>query len=125
MCLLCAIAFTLPGCGRLQPMAVPSFDIPVSSPSKVQEAIRTALQARGWAITKVTPGRIDASYRKTGGATANIAVKYSGPHITIEHVDSTGLEYSNTEFGTSIHRTYNNWMVKLQQDIQVAAGGML
>lgn len=118
------LVFTLfCGCSQVQPMSIPSFDVPVSSKPKVEQVIRTALTNRSWAITSVRPGRIEASYRKVGGATARIAVEYAGSRITVRHLDSTGLDYS--EYGPSIHRTYNNWMANLEREILVVAGGML
>jgi hypothetical protein len=110
-------------CNRVQPLVTPEFDLPLSSQARVQEAVRTALTNRGWAITDARRGRFEATYRRAGGATARIAVEYSGAHVTIKHLESTGLEYN--EYGPTIHKTYNNWMANLQHEIEVAAGAAM
>lgn len=107
------------GCNKTRPLLIPSFEAQSSNSSVISKAIRVSLLKRGWSILSDKPGRIEATYRKGGEAAANIAVTYKGKQVKIEHLSSTNLLYGQDQAGTPvIHRTYNNWMIYLERDIQ-------
>jgi len=80
---------------------------------KVEKAILTAAQKRGWSTRVVKDGLIEASILvRTHQAT--IQIPYSSTNYSIIYVDSSNLSYD----GTNIHKNYNNWIVKLSRSIQ-------
>ena len=84
---------------------------------QVEKAIISGTQRRGWSPQIVAPGHIEASISvRSHRATVNIY--YNEKNYSILYKDSYNLDYRNG----SIHRNYNNWIVKLSRTIQNELG---
>ncbi|WP_372880609.1 hypothetical protein [Psychromonas sp.] len=83
----------------------------------VQKAILTAAAKRGWSPRLVQPGLIEASISvRTHSAT--VEIPFSEGAYSINYKKSENLDYN----GSSIHRNYNNWVIKLSRSIQSELG---
>ncbi len=79
----------------------------------VEKAILTAAVDRGWSPKVVQPGLIEASiFVRNHEATVDIP--YNANKYSIHYKSSQNLNYN----GSSIHRNYNNWVLKLSRQIQ-------
>jgi hypothetical protein len=110
------------GCSKTAPMVTPKFQVPVSDTKRIHEVVKTALINRRWVILKNEPNAIEASYTRGNQYVAHIRVSHVGRQITISHVDSHDMLYSQGSAGPVIHRWYNTWVQNLERDIQVAIG---
>lgn len=76
------------------------------------EQIRTAAAGLGWATDQRGPGLMRAVLNlRTHQAVVDIT--YDPQRFLISYVSSSNLDYD----GTSIHRSYNNWVQNLQNAI--------
>ncbi len=123
--ILAVMAVILPGCTRLQPVVTPTLQVQASNQRTIHEAIQRALLQRRWIILGQTPDSFDATYTRGGTATGKIRVTHRGSTVTIAYLDSANLDYTQESGVPEIHKTYNNWVTNLQQDIQVEVGRTL
>jgi hypothetical protein len=87
------------------------------APDKVKSVILEACKNRGWVAREIAPGLISASLTARSHS-AQIEIPYSGSSYSIIYKNSANLKY-NAEKQT-IHNQYNNWVIYLRQDIDVA-----
>ena len=79
----------------------------------IQTAILTATQARGWVPRLIEPGLIEASISvRTHRAT--IQITHTENTYSIIYKNSSNLNYRSG----SIHKNYNNWILRLSGTIQ-------
>jgi hypothetical protein len=83
----------------------------------VERAILSASQKRGWTSRIVKPGLIEASI-SVRAHRASIEIPYTASNYSINYKSSENLNYDDG----SIHRNYNNWVVKLSRTIQDELG---
>ncbi len=83
----------------------------------VRDAIFSGAKKRGWVPRVVEPGLIvaDISVRSHF---ASVEIRYDETSFSIFYKDSRNLKYNN---GT-IHRNYNNWVLKLSRTIEQELG---
>ncbi len=124
--LIFLLCLALSACTQ-QPLLSPSFNIPMNNPKRVHEVIREALVRRSWVIIKNEPSAFEAEYKRGPQISARIRVQHAGSNVSIRLLDSSGLNYQpvGTGQGPMIHRTYNNWVTKLERDIQMLVGAQL
>lgn len=124
--LLFLLCMGLSACTQ-QPVLSPSFEVPINNPKRVHEVIREALVRRHWIIIKNEPAAFEAEYKRGPEISARIRVKHIGSIVSINLVDSSGLDYqaNGTGQGPMIHKTYNNWVANLERDIQMLVGAQL
>lgn len=84
---------------------------------QVESAILSATRKRGWSPKIIKPGLIEASI-SVRSHRATIEIPYTNSHYSIHYKDSQNLNYDDG----SIHRNYNNWVVKLARTIQDEMG---
>ena len=114
------------GCSRAVDLVEPSFQVHEDSPATVQEAIRLALVGRRWAIQEKLPDGFIAQYNRTPDVWARIKVTHAGHYVTIRYVDSQGLKYKKSRFGSVVvSRWYRTWVLNLERDIQVQVGAKI
>lgn len=90
---------------------------------KIQAVIIDGCAARGWAATLVEDGLISASITVRGKHYARIDIPFSQTDYSILYGDSNNLDYN--EKRQSIHRNYNNWVIKLSGTINQRFGEAL
>ncbi len=121
--LISALALFMLGCTakpvmNLENVAVPTITATTkSSMEDVQQAIISACLKRGWTPKVVSPGLIEASLSNRSH-NATIEIPFSANAYSIHYKASENLNYN----GKTIHRNYNNWVVKLSRSIQVELG---
>ncbi len=102
----------------LEDVQVPSITATTKSSTEVvQQAIIAASLKRGWTPKLVEPGLIEANL-SVRSHSATITIPFSADAYSIHYKDSENLQYN----GKTIHRNYNNWVVKLSRSIQVELG---
>ncbi len=86
---------------------------------EVKQAIITAGTGLGWEMMPQEDGRITGrlDIRKH---VAIVDITYTDEDFSINYVDSTNLKYD----GRLIHRNYNNWIMNLENRIQVTVGAL-
>lgn len=105
-------------CLRAKPILSPEFDTLTSKPAVVEKAIKMSLLGRGWVISSMRPGKVEAKYQRSESV-ANVLITYSGSRVAIKYVSSANLLYGTDEKGQAvIHHNYNNWVTNLEHDIQ-------
>lgn len=82
---------------------------------EVQAVIIDGCAARGWAATLIEDGLISADITVRGKHYARIEIPFSQTDYSIFYADSNNLDYN--EKRQSIHRNYNNWVIKLSGTI--------
>ena len=93
---------------------------PPANTAAMEHAIETALSRRHWTVREKAPGKYTAHLdERSRGAT--VAIVYDATNVRIDYVDSTDLAYENGPDGELIHRSYNNWVKNLSNDIRVFA----
>jgi hypothetical protein len=65
---------------------------------------------------------IEAKYTRGNQHAAHIRVSHIGKQVTISHVDSQDMMYSQGNGSPVIHRWYNTWVTNLERDIQFTIG---
>ena len=115
--LLLISLFVLSCAHKVQPI----YDAEISVPPKAQsedisKAIRSALIARGWTVTKEDQDVIESQIH-VRSHTAAIRIPFNEQSIRIRYVSSDHLLYSQESGTASIHRNYNKWIKLLEQDI--------
>jgi len=80
---------------------------------QISKAIFEAGNLDGWTMAQVRPGKIKATYVKPNYK-AVINILYDQYHYSIDYANSRNLQYD----GKSIHHNYNNWIVKLSDEIR-------
>jgi hypothetical protein len=83
---------------------------------QVEKKIILALSRKGWRIISKKKGLIDAKIN-VRTHTAKIRVLFTKKHYSIHYLDSTNLKYNSNK--KIIHKSYNNWIVYIEQQIQV------
>ncbi len=116
--LLLCVLFAFAGCvhKRLKPLS--PIPLPASmSAQQTADAIKHALDHRGWAVVSEQPNRIRASLSKDGAAiTADILYDRSG--VVIDYVDSQGLDYEKDGSREYIDKGYYRWVKYLRKSIR-------
>jgi hypothetical protein len=82
------------------------------STAQVRSAIIAALQGNGWIVKQDNPGKIVAEILVRSHM-AEVELDYSTTQYSITYKDSDNLLYN----GSTIHRNYNTWIVRLQRQI--------
>ncbi|CAM4314479.1 hypothetical protein [Vibrio neonatus] len=121
--LVVALSFFMAGCVSKPVLNIEQAYVPTSqtgehvSSESVRDAIFRATERRGWTPRVIEPGLImaDISVRSH---TARVKIEYDESEYSIHYVSSQNLNYNN---GT-IHRNYNNWVLKLSRTIQQELG---
>jgi hypothetical protein len=85
---------------------------------QIENAIVRAGQRRGWAMTKVAPGKIRA-VQDTAKRDAIVEIEFNSETFSIQHLETKGLR----ERRGQIHPRYNSWVRSLEADIDRALGG--
>lgn len=80
----------------------------------VKRGIRKSLFIKDWQIREVSPGLIQAQFKKGEKYMIAVDVKYDTKSVGIVYKDSVGLNYSNGE----IHKTYNERIRDLEKMIR-------
>lgn len=106
--------------GRIQPLyTVYKHEIPTSTQildeSKVRDVILQAGINRRWLMEEKKTGLILATHKR-GSHLAVVEIKYTQSTYSIRYANSSNLLYN----GSTIHRTYNNWVKNLELDIEMA-----
>ncbi|WP_222705770.1 hypothetical protein [Salidesulfovibrio onnuriiensis] len=119
MILCCLTLFALAGCKSKPVMNVHDALVPQSSGSHLtmQQVEKTILEAgagRGWVMQVKQPGVILGEITVRGKHHATIKITYNEDNYNIDYVNSRNLDYKNGK----IHRSYNNWITYLDQDIR-------
>lgn len=117
-----SLSLSLVACARPQPLQTPTFEVAIKDNLKIQQAIQQALVRRDWSITARHPNGFDAEYSRSSQLGAKIRVTHVGSTVTIQHLGSFGLQYSNLHGLPEIHKRYNLWVTNLERDIQVEVG---
>jgi hypothetical protein len=84
-------------------------------PDEVQSIIIEATSARGWSPVLEAPGVITATINVRGKHFAKVEIPFSATNYSILYVSSDNLDYNARR--QTIHRNYNNWVVKLSGTI--------
>ena len=79
----------------------------------IEKSILNAAKSRGWSVRIIEPGMIEASILVRTHR-ASIKIPYTRANYSILYLDSSNLHYN----GKSIHKRYNDWIVKLNKSIQ-------
>lgn len=109
------VACLLSGCSTLTPIHNIRETIALQhSLEQVRKAILIAGAQRGWSMTPVQDGVIDAKLAKRDFST-HIKINYSSTQYSIQYVDSTNLNAKNG----MIHNNYNRWIANLDKDIKI------
>lgn len=87
------------------------------SSDNVLKAVKMSLVHRGWTITTLKPGIVDATL-DLRDHTARIQIDYSTTNVQIKYVDSTNLKYEMKNGTPYIHKNYLGWIENLSKDIQ-------
>ncbi len=117
---LCCLALVgLSGCMAKPVLNIHDAPIPEStghhlSMGQVEKAIVEAGAERGWVMQTKKPGLIIGNITVRGKHHATIKITYDKDNYNIDYVDSRNLDYKNGK----IHRSYNNWVNYLDQDIR-------
>lgn len=90
---------------------------------EIQAVVIDGCAARGWAATLVEDGLISADITVRGKHYARIEIPFSQTDYSIFYADSNNLDYN--EKRQSIHRNYNNWVIKLSGTINQRFGEAL
>jgi hypothetical protein len=114
------IGFAAAGCARTMPVDNVSAEPVVTksgqvSDAQVHDAILGALNDKGWVVKQDDPGKILAGIFVNDRHKATVNIDYSPTTYSITYNDSERLLYD----GTNIHRNYNNWIMLLQQEINM------
>ncbi|MBO0212266.1 hypothetical protein J0676_02015 [Vibrio sp. Vb2880] len=109
------LTFLLVACGRVQPILnVENTPVAYNLQSEqVKLAITQAAIQRGWIISEVEPGVLDAKITVRSHF-AEIHIPYNEKYYAILYVRSENLKAD----GDSIHRNYNRWVNNLNVDIK-------
>ena len=83
----------------------------------VERAILSASQKRGWSSRIIKPGLIEANI-SVRTHRASVEIPYTSNRYSINYKSSENLDYDDN----SIHRNYNNWIIKLSRTIQEELG---
>ncbi len=122
VCLMLALALSV-GCRKATPIYNPT-NVELPSHSKrnmaaMTSAIKSACTARGWTASEESRSRIIASHTARGH-TAIVNIDYTANSFSISYRDSMNLNYE----GATIHKTYNNWVQNLEQEIRIRANNI-
>lgn len=121
--LLLVAALLLAGCTSKPVLNIENENVPTDvrggqyTVQQVEAAILSATRKRGWSPRIIKPGLIEASI-SVRSHRATIEIPYSSSQYSIHYKDSQNLNYDDG----SIHRNYNNWVVKLGRTIQDELG---
>ena len=120
----CYAAVLAAGCGHSGVPMTRSLSVDLVAPpanaAAIERAIETALARRHWSVKEKAPGRYTAVLDERKHS-ATVAIVYDATNARIDYVDSTNLDYENGPNGEVIHRSYNNWVKNLANDIKVFA----
>lgn len=81
--------------------------------SEIRDVIMRAGVDRGWTSEEVGPGQL-VSTLLVRTHTAIVDIEYSLKEYSITYKHSVNLRYT----GSTIHRNYNKWIMKYEQDIE-------
>ncbi len=114
------IGLAVAGCARTMPVYNVSAAPVVTksgqvSAEQVRGAIVEALHDKGWVVNQDDPGKILAGIVANDRHKATVDIDYSPSAYSITYKDSELLLYD----GTNIHRNYNNWIMLLEQEINL------
>ena len=80
---------------------------------EIEKAILKAGNEKGWAMSVVKPGEIQAVLLVRNHK-AEVVITYNEQAYSINYQDSMNLSYEDGK----IHRNYNKWVILLDQKIQ-------
>jgi len=83
------------------------------SMAEIRDVIMLAGADRGWTFEEVGPGFMIAILI-VRSHTVRADIKYSQIEYSIKYKDSVNMRYT----GSTIHKKYNTWIVKLERDIE-------
>jgi hypothetical protein len=83
--------------------------------AQVHDAILGALNDKGWVVKQDDPGKILAGIVVHDRHKATVNIDYSPTHYSITYMDSENLLYD----GTNIHKNYNQWVMSLEEEINL------
>lgn len=78
--------------------------------------VKSVLLVLNWQIVEIGPNEIEGRYIDDDES-ALVTVKYDTSSIRIAYKDSKGLKYDKNT--AEIHKTYNQWVQKLEKLIRV------
>ena len=111
------LVFTTTGCRSTKIVNVPTQTVAEKITQKdMYKAIMRAGHRRGWEMTKVADGVIDATYARRG-FTATCTITYTANSYKIDYKSSTGLKYDEKK--QTIHKNYNSWIQNLKKEINM------
>lgn len=99
-----------------EPIAVPA----KLSFAEVEKIVKLSLVERDWQVKPAGSGKVEALYARSGrkdNYSVKIAVSYSAKQITIQYLDSSGLDYEEKDGRRTIHKSYNRWIGNLVKDL--------
>src|SRR3569623_820815 len=117
--LLCLLPFLLALMGfRDAPLVNPD---PIAVPAGVEDkailqAVRRALNTRGWIVTDEAPGDVKSTLHLRDH-TARIDISWSSGKLRITYVGSENLKYHVEDGKPYIHKNYLGWIENLTHDI--------
>lgn len=92
-----------------------SIQLPAGSTmDAVKRGVRKALFTKDWQMREVTPGEIQAQFKKGEKYMLAVDVKYDTKSVSIAYKDSVGLNYADG----LIHKTYNDRIRDLEKTIR-------
>ena len=95
-----------------------------ASMDQIKTTVESVATIRGWKLSNVQAGQFTGT-RAWGGADSNkhnivVDVVYNADTFSILYKDSKAMTYN----GSSIHHTYNDMVLELQEGIQEAVSGL-
>lgn len=78
----------------------------------VKRGVRKSLFIKDWQMREVSPGQIQAQFKKGDKYMLSVDVKYDTKSVSIAYKDSVGLNYSSSG---EIHKTYNERIRDLEK----------
>lgn len=84
----------------------------------VRKAIRTAGERLGWRMEDVRPGEMVGTLTMSQRHLAVVSIDYDTSQFSIRYKDSKLLKQD----GSTIHKNYNDWIMKLEAAIKQEVG---
>ena len=117
--LLVALALLLTACAAPQPVQnINQTSVVTNKPNATAEDVRQAIVRAGlglgWQMKNAGPGQMVGTLNLRQHV-AVVDIAYDRNSYSIRYKDSSNLNYD----GTSIHRNYNSWIQRLDQQIKI------
>lgn len=118
--LLLTLLTALIACTNTLPVHNPNFSVSSKGLAHVDKAVRAALKKRNWIIVSQGKNTITAKYSRGARHSATVKIDFTTTNVKVNLVDSYNLKQGTDESGQQvIHKTYNNWIANLENDIQI------